>query len=111
MTPAGPEAVTRAASQNSSTRANCGTRGYTVEGYPLLELLDHGLKPVDGVKILDGTREIATGAGVGKQPGVSLAAVVPSAPVDRGQRRRLHIADATTLERCSKYSRWSCARV
>ncbi|WP_330461726.1 DUF4232 domain-containing protein [Streptomyces sp. NBC_00820] len=47
---------------------NCGTRDYTVEGYPLLELLDDGLKPVDGVEILDGSREITTGAGPDEQP-------------------------------------------
>jgi hypothetical protein len=47
---------------------NCGTRDYTVEGYPLLELLDNDLKPVDGVEILDGSSEITTGAGPDKQP-------------------------------------------
>lgn len=47
---------------------NCGTRDYTVEGYPLLELLDDGLRPVDGVEILDGSREITTGAGADEQP-------------------------------------------
>ncbi|MBB5939294.1 DUF4232 domain-containing protein [Streptomyces zagrosensis] len=47
---------------------NCGTRDYTVEGYPLLELLDDGLKPVNGVKVLDGSREITTGAGADKEP-------------------------------------------
>ncbi|MFD7717563.1 DUF4232 domain-containing protein [Streptomyces sp. NPDC059814] len=47
---------------------NCRTRGYTVDGYPLLELLDDGLEPVDGVEILDGSREITAGAGADKQP-------------------------------------------
>ncbi|WP_330290333.1 DUF4232 domain-containing protein [Streptomyces sp. NBC_00576] len=47
---------------------NCGTRDYTVEGYPMLELLDNELKPVDGVEILDGSGEITTGAGPDKQP-------------------------------------------
>ncbi|EFE71651.1 lipoprotein [Streptomyces viridosporus ATCC 14672] len=47
---------------------NCGTRTYTVEGYPLLELLDDGLEPVDGVEILDGSGEITTGAGPDEQP-------------------------------------------
>ncbi|MER5296794.1 DUF4232 domain-containing protein [Streptomyces pharetrae] len=47
---------------------NCGTRAYTVEGYPLLELLDAGLKPVDGVDILDGSGEISTGAGPDEPP-------------------------------------------
>ncbi|MFF9219676.1 DUF4232 domain-containing protein [Streptomyces viridosporus] len=47
---------------------NCGTRTYTVAGYPLLELLDDGLEPVDGVEILDGSGEITTGAGPDEQP-------------------------------------------
>ncbi|MFE9911667.1 DUF4232 domain-containing protein [Streptomyces clavifer] len=47
---------------------NCGTREYTVEGYPLLELLDDSLEPVDGVEILDGSWGITTGAGDDKQP-------------------------------------------
>ncbi|MFE8979099.1 DUF4232 domain-containing protein [Streptomyces cyaneofuscatus] len=47
---------------------NCGTRDYTIEGYPLLELLDDSFKPVDGVRILDGSREITTSAGADEQP-------------------------------------------
>ncbi|MFD5491363.1 DUF4232 domain-containing protein [Streptomyces sp. GDS52] len=47
---------------------NCGTRAYTVEGYPLLELLDEDLEPVDGVEILDGSGEITTGAGPDEPP-------------------------------------------
>ncbi|HZF88452.1 DUF4232 domain-containing protein [Streptomyces sp.] len=47
---------------------NCGTRAYTVEGYPLLELLGDDLEPVDGVEILDGSGEITTGAGPDEQP-------------------------------------------
>ncbi|WP_405817639.1 DUF4232 domain-containing protein [Streptomyces sp. NBC_01390] len=47
---------------------NCGTRDYTVDGYPLLELLDDARKPVDGVKILDGSGEITTGAGPDNPP-------------------------------------------
>ncbi|MFD5656767.1 DUF4232 domain-containing protein [Streptomyces hirsutus] len=47
---------------------NCGTRAYTVEGYPLLELLDDGLEPVDGVEILDGSGGITTGAGPDEEP-------------------------------------------
>ncbi|MFF8955410.1 DUF4232 domain-containing protein [Streptomyces sp. NPDC014894] len=47
---------------------NCGTRAYTVEGYPLLELLDENREPVDGVEILDGSGEISTGAGPDEQP-------------------------------------------
>ncbi|MEU6009778.1 DUF4232 domain-containing protein [Streptomyces sp. NPDC047453] len=47
---------------------NCGTRAYSVGGYPLLELLDDDLEPVDGVEILDGSGEITTGAGPEEQP-------------------------------------------
>jgi hypothetical protein len=47
---------------------NCGTRDYTVEGYPLLELLDSDREPVDGIKILDGSGEITTGAGPDNPP-------------------------------------------
>lgn len=47
---------------------NCGTHSYTVEGYPLLELLDDDRKAVDGVEILDGSGEITTGAGPDVQP-------------------------------------------
>ncbi|MDX2542428.1 DUF4232 domain-containing protein [Streptomyces sp. WI04-05B] len=47
---------------------NCGTRDYTVEGYPLLELLDDAGKPVDGVRILHGSTEITTGAGPDDPP-------------------------------------------
>ncbi len=47
---------------------NCGTREYTVKGYPLLELLDDEFKPVHGIKILDGSGEITTSAGPDKQP-------------------------------------------
>lgn len=48
---------------------NCGTRTYTVEGYPLLELLDEDRAPVDGVKILEGSAEISTGVGPEGPPG------------------------------------------
>ncbi|MEH0424092.1 DUF4232 domain-containing protein [Streptomyces sp. B21-083] len=47
---------------------NCGTRDYTVEGYPLLQLLDDARKPVTGVRILDGSSEITTGAGPDNPP-------------------------------------------
>ncbi|WP_320780409.1 DUF4232 domain-containing protein [Streptomyces sp. CRN 30] len=47
---------------------NCGTRPYEVEGYPLLELLDSGHDPVDGIDILDGSGEITTGAGPDEPP-------------------------------------------
>ncbi|MFK4149105.1 DUF4232 domain-containing protein [Streptomyces sp. NPDC004065] len=47
---------------------NCGTRSYSVEGYPLLELLDDDLEPVDGIEILHGSGRITTGAGPDEQP-------------------------------------------
>ncbi|GAA2224003.1 DUF4232 domain-containing protein [Streptomyces amakusaensis] len=47
---------------------NCGTRPYTVKGYPLLELLDEDREPVDGIEILDGSGEITTGAGPDEPP-------------------------------------------
>ncbi|MFE9899307.1 DUF4232 domain-containing protein [Streptomyces achromogenes] len=47
---------------------NCGERAYTVEGYPLLELLDDSLRPVDGVRILHGSGEITPGAGPDEPP-------------------------------------------
>lgn len=47
---------------------NCGTRDYTVDGYPLLELLDDDLDPVDGIEILDGSGDITTGAGPDEPP-------------------------------------------
>ncbi|UDL97532.1 DUF4232 domain-containing protein [Streptomyces longhuiensis] len=47
---------------------NCGKRDYTVDGYPLLELLDDGLDPVDGIEILDGSGGITTGAGPDEPP-------------------------------------------
>ncbi|MFF4715939.1 DUF4232 domain-containing protein [Streptomyces eurythermus] len=47
---------------------NCGKRPYTVEGYPLLELLDDAFQPVDGVEILHGSGGITTGAGPDEPP-------------------------------------------
>jgi hypothetical protein len=47
---------------------NCGKRAYTVEGYPLLELLDDEHRPVDGVRILHGSGGITTGAGPDERP-------------------------------------------
>ncbi|MFB7166059.1 DUF4232 domain-containing protein [Streptomyces sp. NPDC056242] len=47
---------------------NCGKRDYAVDGYPLLELLDDGLDPVDGIEILDGSGGITTGAGPDEPP-------------------------------------------
>ncbi|WP_328935234.1 MULTISPECIES: DUF4232 domain-containing protein [unclassified Streptomyces] len=46
---------------------NCGTRDYSVDGYPVLELLDDDLQHVDGIKILDGGGGIAPG-GVNDKP-------------------------------------------
>ncbi|MFI6638732.1 DUF4232 domain-containing protein [Streptomyces sp. NPDC050504] len=43
--------------------ANCGTAVVGLHGYPRLELLDDQRKPVSGIRILDGTREISTGVG------------------------------------------------
>lgn len=40
---------------------NCGTRVYKIEGYPELTILDEDHERVDGVKILRGGEEIATG--------------------------------------------------
>lgn len=47
---------------------NCGKRDYAVDGYPLLELLDDDLDPVDGIEILDGSGGITTGAGPDEPP-------------------------------------------
>ncbi|MFF5566005.1 DUF4232 domain-containing protein [Streptomyces sp. NPDC012623] len=47
---------------------NCGTRAYSVEGYPLLELLDDDREPVDGVEILDGSGAITPAAGSDEPP-------------------------------------------
>ncbi|GGS29283.1 DUF4232 domain-containing protein [Streptomyces griseoviridis] len=51
---------------------NCGPRAYAVDGYPLLELLDAGHDPVEGVTVLHGTDEITTGLGGPPRP-VTLA--------------------------------------
>ncbi|MEU8434117.1 DUF4232 domain-containing protein [Streptomyces sp. NPDC029216] len=42
---------------------NCGKRDYTVNGYPLLELLDKNRAPVQGVQIVEGSGGITTGTG------------------------------------------------
>lgn len=47
---------------------NCGTHDYTIEGYPLLELLDDDLNPVHGITILHGSGEITTSTGSDEQP-------------------------------------------
>jgi hypothetical protein len=47
---------------------NCGERAYTVNGYPLLELLDEDREPVEGVRILQGSGDITTAAGPDEAP-------------------------------------------
>ncbi|MEV6805626.1 DUF4232 domain-containing protein [Streptomyces sp. NPDC051132] len=42
---------------------NCGTRAYALDGYPLLELLDEDLSPVEGIRIVRGSGGISTGTG------------------------------------------------
>ncbi|MFH8976449.1 DUF4232 domain-containing protein [Streptomyces sp. NPDC017890] len=46
---------------------NCGSRPYSLEGYPVLQLLDEDLEPVDGIDILRGTDDIPM-AGEGDEP-------------------------------------------
>ncbi|MGC9440204.1 DUF4232 domain-containing protein [Streptomyces sp. WG5] len=46
---------------------NCGTRPHSLEGYPVLQLLDEGLEPVEGIEILRGTDDIPM-AGEGDEP-------------------------------------------
>jgi hypothetical protein len=47
---------------------NCGTKDYTLDGYPQLSLLGQDHRPVDGVKILQGGDSIATGTGFDDPP-------------------------------------------
>ncbi|MHA6761787.1 DUF4232 domain-containing protein [Streptacidiphilus sp. PAMC 29251] len=47
---------------------NCGTQAYRLNGYPQLQLLDQGHKPVDSVKILHGGDAVATGTGTDGKP-------------------------------------------
>ncbi|MFE2267766.1 DUF4232 domain-containing protein [Streptomyces lavendulae] len=42
---------------------NCGKQDYSVDGYPLLELLDKDLSPVQGINIVQGSGGISTGTG------------------------------------------------
>ncbi|MET8568059.1 DUF4232 domain-containing protein [Streptomyces sp. NPDC004783] len=42
---------------------NCGSRPYSLEGYPALELLDAELEPVEGVRIVPGGRGVARVSG------------------------------------------------
>ncbi|MGI5394007.1 DUF4232 domain-containing protein [Streptomyces sp. CA-251251] len=59
---------------------NCGARPYSVEGYPVLQLLDEELAPVEGIEILRGTEGIPMAGGdepvrrVTLRPGESAAA-------------------------------------
>jgi hypothetical protein len=47
---------------------NCGKRDYTVDGYPVLELLDEERQPVDGVRIFQGSGGISTVTGFDDPP-------------------------------------------
>ncbi|WP_055587427.1 DUF4232 domain-containing protein [Peterkaempfera griseoplana] len=47
---------------------NCGTRTYRLDGYPQLQLLDEGHRPVDGVSILHGGDAVAAGTGADGTP-------------------------------------------
>lgn len=47
---------------------NCGTSTVTLDGYPRLQLLDLDHKPVDGIRLLSGGTEIATGTGADAPP-------------------------------------------
>ncbi|MFD8020422.1 DUF4232 domain-containing protein [Streptomyces lavendulae] len=42
---------------------NCGKQDYSVNGYPLLELMDKDLTPVQGIQIVQGSGGISTGTG------------------------------------------------
>ncbi|MFF7633247.1 DUF4232 domain-containing protein [Kitasatospora sp. NPDC008050] len=62
---------------------NCGSGAYRVNGYPRLQVLDEERKPVDGIRILQGTDRIATGVvpdaapqPVTLQPGESASATL-----------------------------------
>ncbi|WP_133914133.1 DUF4232 domain-containing protein [Streptomyces sp. NBC_00582] len=47
---------------------NCGEKDYTLDGYPLLTLLDEDRAPVEGVRILHGGAGITTGTGYDDPP-------------------------------------------
>ncbi|MEV7774512.1 DUF4232 domain-containing protein [Kitasatospora sp. NPDC086791] len=47
---------------------NCGTATVTLDGYPVLQPLDQDHRPVDGVRLLSGGAEIATGTGADNPP-------------------------------------------
>ncbi|MEU1185329.1 DUF4232 domain-containing protein [Streptomyces sp. NPDC005820] len=47
---------------------NCGTKDYSLDGYPQLTLLDEDRAPVEGVRILHGGAGIASGTGLDDPP-------------------------------------------
>ncbi|MFJ6382414.1 DUF4232 domain-containing protein [Kitasatospora sp. NPDC092039] len=47
---------------------NCGTATVTLDGYPQVQPLDLDRKPLDGVRVLRGGAEIATGTGADAPP-------------------------------------------
>ncbi|MFE6050462.1 DUF4232 domain-containing protein [Kitasatospora sp. NPDC056446] len=47
---------------------NCGTAAVALDGYPTLQLLDEGHRPVDGVRLQSGGAGIATGTGADNPP-------------------------------------------
>ncbi len=47
---------------------NCGTTTVTLDGYPTLQLLDQEHRPIDGVRLLSGGAQIATGTGADNPP-------------------------------------------
>ncbi|MDT0609799.1 DUF4232 domain-containing protein [Streptomyces lancefieldiae] len=51
---------------------NCGSRPYSLEGYPVLQLLDEELEPVDGIDVLRGTDDIPMAGGDGPPRPVTL---------------------------------------
>ncbi|MEV7289631.1 DUF4232 domain-containing protein [Streptomyces sp. NPDC093252] len=69
---------------------NCGADSYALDGYPRLELLDAAHEPVDGIEILEGGSEIATGTGADTEP----------APftLRRGERARTTLVWRNTTE-------------
>ncbi|WP_307853921.1 DUF4232 domain-containing protein [Streptomyces tagetis] len=47
---------------------NCGSHPYSVEGYPVLDLLDSAHKPVEGIRIVEGGEGIALVTGFDDPP-------------------------------------------
>ncbi|MFI1096103.1 DUF4232 domain-containing protein [Streptomyces sp. NPDC020917] len=48
---------------------NCGTRAFTLDGYPQVQLFDAGHRAIGTVKILHGGDAVAAGTGADGQPG------------------------------------------